>query len=202
MRAQWAMASRAGDQLLARCAHAEELVGVAARAGVGRRGEHVLGLRVVQRVVEPRDRARGVAESRMRGDVVDALAVDVDLAPVAQAGEIFRAGERPRPVERGTGGSDSKQAARAMGGTMRSAIVSSLNVPIDTGPMRARLLYWRLPWRPLTPIGPRRCRGRFGISHPARGLDRPPRRHHRGTAGSTAGRDAARWGRGKSAGRW
>ena len=40
---------------------------------------------IVQRIVKPRDRARGVAERRMRGDVVDALAVDVDLAPVAQA---------------------------------------------------------------------------------------------------------------------
>ena len=52
-------------------------------------------LRVVQRVVEPRDRARGVAERRMRGDVLDPLAVDLDLAAVAQAFEIFRAGERP-----------------------------------------------------------------------------------------------------------
>ena len=83
------------DQLLARARGAEELVGVAARAGVGRRGQQVLGLCVVQRVVEPRDRARGVAKRGMRGHVLDALAVDIDLSAVAQAGEIFRARERP-----------------------------------------------------------------------------------------------------------
>ena len=40
-------------------------------------------------------RARGVAERRVRGDVVDPLAVDIDLAAVAQALEIFAARERP-----------------------------------------------------------------------------------------------------------
>src|SRR4029077_3917386 len=64
-------------------------------AGVGRRGEQVLALGIVQRVIEARDRARGVAEGGVRCDIVDALAVDVDFAPVAQAGEVFRAGERP-----------------------------------------------------------------------------------------------------------
>ena len=83
------------DQFLARARGAEEFVGEAARAGVGRRGQQRLGLLVVQRVVEPRDRARGIAERRMRGDVLDALAIDVDFAAVAQAFEIFRAGERP-----------------------------------------------------------------------------------------------------------
>ena len=31
----------------------------------------------------------------MRGDVLDPLAVDIDFAAVAQAFEVFRAGERP-----------------------------------------------------------------------------------------------------------
>ena len=84
------------DQVLARMRDAEELVGEGARAGVGRAGQHVLLLWIVQRVVEPRDGARGVAERRMRGDVLDPLAVDIDLAAVAQAVEILLAGERPR----------------------------------------------------------------------------------------------------------
>ena len=83
------------DHVLARARDAEEFVGVAAGAGIGRPGQHGLALGIVQRVVEPRDRARGIAERRMRGDVLDPLAVDIDLAPVAQACEIFRAGERP-----------------------------------------------------------------------------------------------------------
>ena len=83
------------DQLLARARGAEEFVGEAAGAGVGRRGQQRLGLGVMQRVVEPRDRARGIAERRMGGDVLDPLAVDIDFAAVAQAFEIFRAGERP-----------------------------------------------------------------------------------------------------------
>jgi hypothetical protein len=43
------------DQVLARMGDAEELVGEGARAGVGRAGQDVLLLRVVQRVIEPRD---------------------------------------------------------------------------------------------------------------------------------------------------
>jgi hypothetical protein len=49
----------------------------------------------MQRIVEACDRARGIAEGGMRRDVLDPLAIDIDLAPVAQALEIFRAGERP-----------------------------------------------------------------------------------------------------------
>ena len=83
------------DQFLARARGAEEFVREAAGAGIGRPRQNPLGLLVVQRIVEPRDRARGVAESRMRGDVLDPLAIDVDLAAVAQAFEVFRARERP-----------------------------------------------------------------------------------------------------------
>ena len=82
------------DEFLARAGDAEKLVSVAARPGVGRRGERVLGLGVVQGVVEPGDRACGVAKGGMRGHIVDALAIDVDLSPVAQTGEIFRTRER------------------------------------------------------------------------------------------------------------
>ena len=48
------------------------------------------------RVIEPGDIARGIAEGRMGGDVLDPLAVDIDLAAVAQAFKVFLAGERPR----------------------------------------------------------------------------------------------------------
>ncbi len=82
--------------VLARARGAEEFVGVAARPGVGRRSQHVFGLRIVQGIVEPCDRARGIAERRVRGDVVNTLAVDIDLAPILEAREIFRARERPR----------------------------------------------------------------------------------------------------------
>src|SRR5580693_7916546 len=77
--------------------HLEEFHGVAAGAGVGRRGEHVLGGLVVQRVVEQRHRARRVAERRMLGDVLDPLAIDVDLAAVAQRFQELRAGHRALP---------------------------------------------------------------------------------------------------------
>ena len=83
------------DDVLARARDLEEFVGVSARPGVGRPCQHGLALGIVQRVVETRDRARGITERRMRGDVLDPLAVDIDLTPVAQACEILRAGERP-----------------------------------------------------------------------------------------------------------
>ena len=82
------------DHVLARARDAEKFVGETAGAGIGRTGQHVLGLGVVQRIVEPRDRARGVAERRMHGDIVDPLAVDIDLTTIAQAFEVFLAGER------------------------------------------------------------------------------------------------------------
>src|SRR5581483_1182034 len=83
------------DQLVTRTRGAEEPVSEAAGAGVGLAGEKLLGLAVMQRVVKPRDRARGIAKSRMRRDVGDALAVDIDFAAVAQALEIFGAGKGP-----------------------------------------------------------------------------------------------------------
>src|SRR6267154_6838875 len=70
-------------------------MGEAARAGVGRAGQHALAGGIMQRVVEPRDRARRIAEGRMGGDVGDPLALNIDFAAVAQALEIFLAGERP-----------------------------------------------------------------------------------------------------------
>ncbi len=71
------------DHLFARARHLEEFMGIAAGAGVGRRGEHVLGRLVVQRVVEQRHRRGRIAERRMFGDVLDPLAVDIDFAAVA-----------------------------------------------------------------------------------------------------------------------
>src|SRR6266481_10132068 len=75
--------------------NAKELMRIAAVAGVGRAGQHVPGGRVVQRVIELRDAARSVAECRMGGDIGNPLAVDVNLAAVAQAFKVFLTGERP-----------------------------------------------------------------------------------------------------------
>ena len=80
----------------------------AAVAGIGRHQQLVLVLGVVQRIVEPRDHARGVAEGRMRGDVLDALAVDVDLAAVAQRLQKLLAVHRRR-------GSDVADGLRLLG---------------------------------------------------------------------------------------
>ena len=85
----------AGEHLLERFRRLEVGVRHAAVAGLGRQQDLVLALGIVQRVVEPRDHARGVAEGRMLGHVLHALAVDVDLAAVAKRGEILRAGLRP-----------------------------------------------------------------------------------------------------------
>jgi len=72
-------------QVVARACRTKKLVGETARTGIGRAGQEVLGFVIVQRVIEPRDRTRGVAEGRMTGDVLDPLAVDIDFAAVAQA---------------------------------------------------------------------------------------------------------------------
>src|ERR1041384_5278965 len=48
----------------------------------------------MERVVKPRDRPRCIAKGRVRGDVGNALAINVDFAAIAQALEIFGAGER------------------------------------------------------------------------------------------------------------
>ena len=53
----------------------------------------ILGFGIVQRVVKPRDRANGVTKRWMRGDIRDAFAVDINLTPIAQAFDIFGAGE-------------------------------------------------------------------------------------------------------------
>jgi hypothetical protein len=87
-----------GDLLLDRVRGAEEAVREA--SPFGRDGENVLALRVVQRVVHARDHPCRVAERRMVGDLLDALAVDPDLAVILEAREVLVAGERD---ERGAG---------------------------------------------------------------------------------------------------
>ncbi|MCY1227187.1 hypothetical protein D9M72_394490 [compost metagenome] len=77
---------------------AEIFVGVAAGPRVGRRRQDVPLCRIMQRVIEPGERPGGIAHRRMAGHVLDAFAVDIDLAAVAQAFQIFGAGEGPRPV--------------------------------------------------------------------------------------------------------
>src|SRR4030095_4614512 len=63
---------------------------------IGRHREDGLRCRVMQRVVESRDHPRGVAKRRMRRDILHALAVNVDLAPVANALEVLGSGVRSR----------------------------------------------------------------------------------------------------------
>ena len=72
----------------------EEGVRQAAAAGVGRQQDLARALRIVERIEQARGHARGVAERRVRGDVLDPLAVDVDLAPVAQRIQILGGGHR------------------------------------------------------------------------------------------------------------
>ncbi len=68
---------------------AEELVGVTAVAGIGLPAQLVLGGRVVQGVVEFGHGRRGVTKGGVCGHVLDAIAVDVDLAVVPEAGEVL-----------------------------------------------------------------------------------------------------------------
>src|SRR6516162_8434877 len=89
------MASRCAMRSSPRARRAEEFVRESRRAGVGWASQHILGFAVVQRVVKARDGTRRVAERRMRGNVLDALAVDIDFAAVAQAFKVFGAGEWP-----------------------------------------------------------------------------------------------------------
>src|SRR5499426_108454 len=63
------------------------------RAGSGRDEGHALAhLRGGRNVVEPRHRPRGLAEGRVPGDVIDALAVDEHLPSVVERSEIVGAG--------------------------------------------------------------------------------------------------------------
>ena len=84
----------AGDGFLDILRALEVGVRHAAVARVRRHQQLVLVLGIVQRVVKARDHACGIAEGRMRGDVLDALAVDVDLAVVAQRLQILLARHR------------------------------------------------------------------------------------------------------------
>jgi hypothetical protein len=65
-------------------------------APLGRCGEDVLAALAVcvQGVVEARDHTCAVLKCRMFGDLVDAFAVNPDLAVVVEAIEIFAAGVR------------------------------------------------------------------------------------------------------------
>ena len=60
-------------------------MGVAAAAGIGAPAQGILHLRFVQRIVQLRDRSRGVTESRVGGDILHALAVDINFAAILQA---------------------------------------------------------------------------------------------------------------------
>ena len=63
------------------------------RAGLGRDEGHALAhLGRGRDVVEPRHRARGLAEGRMLGDVGDLLAVDEDLPSVIERAQVFGPG--------------------------------------------------------------------------------------------------------------
>ena len=82
------------DDIPGRAGNLEELMRVAAGAGIGRRSEHVLGLGIVQRIIEQGDGGNRIAEGRMRRDISDTVAVNVDFAPIAQELEELSPGER------------------------------------------------------------------------------------------------------------
>ena len=83
-----------GQEIVERFRRLEECVRLAAVAGIGRHHDLVGMLGIAQRVVEPRHHARGVAERRMGGHVLHALAVDEDRAIIAERVEVFVAGLR------------------------------------------------------------------------------------------------------------
>jgi len=75
-----------------------DLIGAQHRlAGLGRHERHALAhVRLGRDVVEPRDRARGLAERAVRGHVLDALAVDEHLPSVIERAKIVRSGSHER----------------------------------------------------------------------------------------------------------
>ena len=66
---------------------------IALGAGVRRGCEHILQLRVVQGIVQAGDHPGRIAERRVRRDICDALTVEPDFAPIAQALQVFLAGQ-------------------------------------------------------------------------------------------------------------
>ena len=84
----------AGDQIRHGLRRLEEGVRHSPIARVRRQQQLVLSLVVMQGVEQARHHPRGVAEGRMGRDVLDAFAIDEDLAAVAQRFDILRAGLR------------------------------------------------------------------------------------------------------------
>ncbi|SSK84980.1 Uncharacterised protein [Klebsiella pneumoniae] len=60
-------------------------MGVAAAAGIGAPAQGILHFRFVQRIVQLSDRSRGITESRVGGDILHALAVNINFAAILQA---------------------------------------------------------------------------------------------------------------------
>ncbi len=110
-----------GDQLLGGARRDEIAMGEA--APFGRAGQHPLPFPVVfvQRVIEAGDHPRGVAEGRVLGDVLDALAVDPDLPAVVEAVEKFLAGVRQHRRAIGSRTSSSLVLPSDAGGLLRPA---------------------------------------------------------------------------------
>jgi hypothetical protein len=76
----------------------EKPVRKAAIAGIGRAGQHIFLRRVVQRVIHAGNHARGIAERRMAADILDTLAINIDLAIAFQRVQIFGAVHRPHII--------------------------------------------------------------------------------------------------------
>src|SRR5262249_56369556 len=82
-----------GDDVFTRASDTEELVSETARAGISRRDQNLAGSGIVQGIIHTGNRARGVTKRGMRRDVLDALAIDIDLAVITQAFKILGARE-------------------------------------------------------------------------------------------------------------
>ena len=90
-------------------------MGVAAGTRIRGASQDVVGSGVVQRIVQPGDHARGVAEGRVGGHVFDPFAVDPDLTPVTQALQVFA----PREGAAGKHGALSQSLSPWLGSLCR-----------------------------------------------------------------------------------
>src|SRR5262249_14476876 len=122
---------------------AEVSVREAPGTGIGGTREHGLGRRLVERVVEPRHHSGGVAKAGVGRDIRDALAVDPDLAPVAQALQELRPGEWTLGYRRGIEGHGGPSVANGVGVIASTLLAGALAPGLNDGTGRVSTLECR-----------------------------------------------------------